>query len=49
MRGMEERFESRILLVLKRRTEEVSELLPQLYLHGLALGDFELSLPGLLG
>src|SRR5690606_13863956 len=29
--------------------EQVGELLPQLYLHGLALGDFELALRGLLG
>ena len=49
VRGLEERFESRILPLFKRRTEEVSELLPQLYLHGLALGDFELALRGLLG
>jgi putative transposase len=27
----------------------VGELLPQLYLHGLALGDFDLALRGLLG
>jgi hypothetical protein len=27
----------------------VGELLPQLYLHGLAVGDFELALRGLLG
>ena len=27
----------------------MGELLPQLYLHGLALGDFELALRGLLG
>lgn len=46
---MEERFESRILPLFKRRTEEVGELLPQLYLHGLAQGDFELALRGLLG
>ena len=32
-----------------RRTEAVAELLPQLYLHGLAQGDFELALRGLLG
>jgi transposase-like protein len=32
-----------------RRTEQVGELLPQLYLHGLAQGDFELALRGLLG
>ena len=49
LRGLEERFESRILPLFKRRTEEVGELLPQLYLHGLAQGDFELALRGLLG
>jgi putative transposase len=32
-----------------RRPREVGELLPQLYLHGLALGDFDLALRGLLG
>ena len=49
VRGLEERFESRVLPLFKRRTEEVGELLPQLYLHGLAQGDFELALRGLLG
>jgi transposase-like protein len=49
VRDLEERFESRILPLFKRRTEEVGELLPQLYLHGLAQGDFELALRGLLG
>jgi transposase-like protein len=49
VRGLEERFESRLLPLFKRRTEEVGALLPQLYLHGLALGDFELALRGLLG
>jgi hypothetical protein len=49
VRGLEERFESRILPLFRRRTKEVSELLPQLYLHGLAQGDFELALRGLLG
>jgi hypothetical protein len=44
-----ERFESRVLPLFKRRTREVGELLPQLYLHGLAQGDFELALRGLLG
>ena len=33
----------------KRRTEEVSRLLPELYLHGLAQRDFDLALRGLLG
>jgi transposase-like protein len=49
VRGLEERFESRILPAFKRRTEEVGQLLPELYLHGLATGDFELALRGLLG
>lgn len=49
VRGLEERFESRLLPLFKRRTEEVKGLLPDLYLHGLALGDFELALRGLLG
>ena len=49
LRGLEERFESRILPLFRRRTREVGELLPQLYLHGLAQGDFELALRGLLG
>jgi putative transposase len=49
VRGLEERFESRILPLFRRRTQEVGELLPQLYLHGLSQGDFELALRGLLG
>jgi putative transposase len=49
VRGLDERFVSRVLPLFKRRTREVSELLPQLYLHGLALGDFDLALRGLLG
>jgi transposase-like protein len=38
-----------VLPLFKRRTEQVGELLPRLYLHGLAQGDFELALRGLLG
>lgn len=49
VRGLEERFESRILPLFQRRTREVGELLPELYLHGLSQGDFELALRGLLG
>ena len=49
VRDMEERFVSRLLPLFQRRTPEVSALLPELYLHGLALGDFELALRGLLG
>jgi putative transposase len=49
VRGLGERFVSRVLPLFQRRTREVGALLPQLYLHGLALGDFELALRGLLG
>ena len=49
VRGVEERFESRVLPLFARRTKEVRELIPELYLHGLAEGDFELALRGLLG
>lgn len=49
VRETEERFESKIIPFFKRRSKEVGQLLPELYLHGLAKGDFELSLRGLLG
>src|SRR6266478_3067165 len=49
VRALEARFESRLLPLFKRRTEEVGRLLPELYLHGLAQGDFDLALRGLLG
>ena len=49
MRGIEERFESRVLPLFARRTKELGALLPELYLHGLAEGDFELAMRGLLG
>lgn len=49
IRGLEERFGSRVLPLFARRTKEVSELLPELSLHGLAEGDFALALRGLLG
>ena len=49
MRDLEERFESRVLPLFAKRTRQVRELIPELYLHGLALGDFDLGLRGLLG
>jgi transposase-like protein len=49
VRGLEKRFESRLLPLFVRRTSEVDNLLPELYLHGLAQGDFDLALRGLLG
>ena len=42
VRDLEERFESRILPLFARRTASVDEVLPELYLHGLAEGDFDL-------
>jgi transposase-like protein len=49
VRGLEQRFESMVLPLFARRTKGVSKLIPRLYLHGLALGDFDLALRGLLG
>ena len=49
VRGAEERFESRVLPLFRRRSRELGEMLPDLYLHGLSSGDFELALRGLLG
>jgi len=49
VRNLEEGFESRILPLFVRRTPQVAELLPELYLHGLSSGDFDLALRGLLG
>ncbi len=49
VRNLEERFASKVLPFFKRQTREVRDLLPELYLHGLSSGDFELALRGLLG
>ncbi len=49
VRGIEGKFESRVLPLFARRTREVNQLIPELYLHGLAQGDFDLALRGLLG
>jgi len=49
MRNLGQRFESRVLPLFKRRSKELGAMLPQLYLHGLSSGDFELALRGLLG
>jgi transposase-like protein len=49
IRNLEQRFESRVLPLFKRRSSELGAMLPQLYLHGLSSGDFELALRGLLG
>lgn len=49
VRDTEEKFESRLLPLFARRTPAVDGLLPELYLHGLAQGDMDLALRGLLG
>ena len=49
VRNTEERFESRVLPLFARNSTEVAHLIPELYLHGLAEGDFDLALRGLLG
>lgn len=49
VRNLEERFVSRVLPFFQRQSRDVRQLLPDLYLHGLASGDFELALRGLLG
>ena len=49
IRNSEERFESRIIPLFRRKSKELGAMLPELYLHGLAKGDFELALRGLLG
>jgi len=49
VRDLSERFESKVLPLFKRRSKEMGTMLPELYLHGLSTGDFELALRGLLG
>ena len=49
VRDSEEQFESRLLPLFVHRTRKVAELIPELYLHGLSEGDFDLALRGLLG
>ena len=49
VRNTEERFESRVLPLFARKSKEVAHLISELYLHGLAEGDFDLALRGLLG
>jgi len=49
VRDREERFESRVLPLCKRKSTKVDDVVPELSLHGLAQGDFELALLGLRG
>jgi putative transposase len=49
VRAIDEAFESKVLPLFQRKTKQVGDLLPELYLHGLSTGDFELAMRGLLG
>ena len=49
VRELGERFKSKVLPMFKRQSKQVRALIPELYLHGLASGDFELALRHLLG
>jgi putative transposase len=49
VRGMQERLESRILPWFKRKLLVVDQMIPELYLHGLSEGDFDLALGAVLG
>lgn len=49
VRECEERFVSCVLPFFKRKSTAVAHVLPELYLHGLAQGDFDLALRGLFG
>ena len=48
VRDLEERFESRVLPLFAKRTQQVRDLIPELYLQGLAQGDFDLALRGVI-
>ena len=49
VRETEERFASQVLPAYQRRSKAVQALIPELYVQGLATGDFEPALRGLLG
>lgn len=49
VRDCEARFVSHVLPLFKRKSTTIEALVPELYLHGLAQGDFNLALRGLLG
>jgi putative transposase len=49
VRGLSQRFVSRVLPLLKRRPRDVGDRLPTRYWHGLAVGEFDLARRGLWG
>ena len=48
VRNTTDRFESQVLPYFRRKSKQLGERLPDLYLHGLATGDFEQVMCGLL-
>jgi putative transposase len=49
VRGATTRLESKVLPWFMRKLPVVDQMIPELYLHGLSEGDFDLALRGLLG
>ena len=49
VRNTADRFESQVLPYFHRKSKQLGQLLPELYLHGLATGDFERAMRGMLG
>jgi transposase-like protein len=49
VRETPERFASQVLRSYGRRSDRIKKLIPELYVQGLATGDFETALRGLLG
>lgn len=49
VRETNEKFESQVLRSYQRQSPQVQQLIPELYVQGLACGDFEPALRGLLG
>lgn len=49
VRDSSEPFNSQVLRSYQRRSEAIMELIPELYVQGLATGDFEPALRGILG
>ncbi len=49
VRNNEEPFSSQVLKRYQRQSDGIKEMIPELYLHGLATGDFEMALRVFLG
>ena len=49
VRESQQPFKSQVLKSYQRQSDNLKAMIPELYLHGLATGDFELALRGFLG